>query len=214
MRSRSTVAAACAAVAMTTVAALVSAAPALAIDNGVPDGTNHPNVGLLAIEHDGVKDAWCSGFYAGPHKADPGIGVYVTAAHCLADLPALGFGGSDLTVTFEPEVTIDIDGNTWATTAATWHPAFAYDTSPIDDYGVVLLEDPVADVDRGEVPEGPPARRHRRARRAATHDRARQRRLRERSRPSRAARPNSSRPPGACSPPRSSPGSPRPTCTC
>ena len=61
-----------AAVATTTVAALVSASPALAIDNGVPDGADHPDVGLLAIEHDGIKDAWCSGFYAGPHKADPG----------------------------------------------------------------------------------------------------------------------------------------------
>ena len=147
MRSRSTVAA-CAAVGLTTVAVLVSAAPALAIDNGVPDDTNHPNVGLLAIEHDGVQDAWCSGFYAGPHKDDPGTGVYVTAAHCLADLPAIGFSGSDLTVTLESEVTIDIDETTniWATTAASWHPAFAYDTAADADYGVVLLEDPVAGV--------------------------------------------------------------------
>ena len=156
MRSRSTVAAACAAVAalfaVTTVAALVSASPALAIDNGVPDGTNHPNVGLLAIEHDGIKDAWCSGFYAGPHKANPGIGVFVTAAHCLADLAELGFSGSDLTVTFDPEVTIEVDGNTWATTAATWHPAFAYDTAADADYGVVLLEAPVAGLTGVEFP--------------------------------------------------------------
>jgi hypothetical protein len=141
-----------AAVGLTTVAALVSAAPALAITNGVPDGTNHPNVGLLAIEHDGVKDAWCSGFYAGPHKADPGTGVFVTAAHCLADLAAFGFSGSDLTVTFDPEVTIEVDGFTWATTAAPWHPAFAYDTAPDADYGVVLLEDPVAGVAGVEFP--------------------------------------------------------------
>jgi hypothetical protein len=134
-----------AAVGMTTVAALVSASPALAIDNGVPDGTNHPYAGLLAIEHDGIKDAWCSGFYAGPHKANPDIGVYVTAAHCLADLAELGFSGSDLTVTFDPEVTIVIDENTWtwATTAATWQPAFAYDTAADADNGVVLLENPV-----------------------------------------------------------------------
>ena len=135
-----------AAVGVTTVAALVSAAPALAIDNGVPDGTNHPNVGLLAIEHDGVKDASCSGFYAGPHKTQPGTGVFVTAAHCLADLAARGFSGSDLTVTFESELTIAFDGNAFATTAASWHPAFAYDTATDADYGVVLLEDPVAGV--------------------------------------------------------------------
>jgi Trypsin len=140
-----------AAVAVTTVAALVSASPALAIDNGVPDGTNHPNVGLLAIEHDGVKEPLCSGFYAGPHKADPGTGVFVTAAHCLADLSARGFSGSDLTVTFEPETTTEV-GDPWATTAASWQPAFAYDTAADADYGVVLLEDPVAGVTGVEFP--------------------------------------------------------------
>ena len=46
-----------AAVGVTTVAALVSASPALAIGNGVPDGTDHPNVGLVAVEHDGIKEA-------------------------------------------------------------------------------------------------------------------------------------------------------------
>ena len=144
MRSRNTVVAACAAVAATTVAALAIASPARAIDNGVPDGTDHPNVGLLALEHDGVNDAWCSGFYAGPHKANPGIGVYVTAAHCIAQLSQFGFSGADLSVTFEPDIAIEIDGETWATTAATWHPAFAYATAADADYGVVLLEDPVA----------------------------------------------------------------------
>ena len=134
-----------AAVGLTIVAPLVSASPALAIANGVPDGTNHPNVGLLAIEPNGIPEAWCSGFYAGPHKADPETGVFVTAAHCLADLAAeFGLSGSDLTVTFDAEVAID--ENTFATTATTWHRAFAYDTSPIDDYGVVLLEEPVAGV--------------------------------------------------------------------
>jgi len=151
MRSRFMAAAA---VAATSIAALASASPALAIDNGVPDGTDHPNVGLLAIEHDGIKDAWCSGFYAGPHKSDPGIGVYVTAAHCVADLAELGFSASDLTVTFDPDVSIVIDENTWtwATTAATWQPAFAYDTAADADYGVVLLEDPVAGVAGVEFP--------------------------------------------------------------
>jgi hypothetical protein len=141
-----------AAVGVTTVAALVSASPALAITNGELDGTRHPAVGLIAVEHDGVKDAWCSGFYAGPHKADPGTGVFVTAAHCLADLAAFGFSGSDLTVTFDPELTIEVDAFAWATTAAPWHPAFAYDTAADADYGVVLLEDPLAGVAGVEFP--------------------------------------------------------------
>jgi Trypsin len=130
-----------AAIAALTVA--VAAAPgAQAITGGELDGTRHPNVGLFAIEHDGIKEAWCSGFYAGPHKADPGTGVFVTAAHCLADVAALGFSGSDLTVTFDATATYDED--TFATTATTWHPAFAYDTSAVQDYGVIFLGDPVA----------------------------------------------------------------------
>src|SRR3954451_1575186 len=141
-----------AAVGATTVAALVTASPALAIDNGVPDDTNHPNVGLLAIRHEGINEPLCSGFYAGPHKADPGTGVVVTAAHCLADLAARGFSGSDLKVTLEPEMTTEVDGPTWATTAATWHPAFAYDAAADADYGVILLEDPVAGVVGVEFP--------------------------------------------------------------
>jgi hypothetical protein len=153
MRSSSTIATACAAAAVAIAAALVSASPAFAIDNGVPDGTDHPNVGLLALEHDGIKDAWCSGFYAGPHKANPDIGVYVTAAHCVADLAQFGFSGGELSVTFEPDVAIEIGEDAWATTAATWHPAFAYDTAADADYGVVLLEDPVAEVPGVKFPQ-------------------------------------------------------------
>jgi hypothetical protein len=130
-----------AAFAALTVAA--AAAPgAQAITNGQLDGNDHPNVGLFAIEHDGIKEAWCSGFYAGLRKGDPGTGVFATAAHCLADLAAFGFTGSDLTVTFDAAVTID--ENTFATTAMTWHPAFAYDMSAVADYGVILLEAPDA----------------------------------------------------------------------
>jgi hypothetical protein len=127
---------------MATVAVAAAAAPgAQAITNGELDGNRHPDVGLFAIEHDGIKEAWCSGFYAGPSRSDPGTGVFVTAAHCLADLPALDVTGTDLTATFDSAATYD--GETFATTAATWHPAFAYDTSAVADYGVILLEDPV-----------------------------------------------------------------------
>ena len=136
-------------IATLTVAA--AAAPgAQAITNGELDGTRHPNVGLFAIEHDGIKEAWCSGFYAGPSRSDPGIGVFVTAAHCLADLAAFGFSGTDLTVTFDAAATFDEE--TFATTAMPWHPAFAYDTSAVEDYGVILLEDSVAGLAGVELP--------------------------------------------------------------
>jgi hypothetical protein len=134
-----------------TLAVAAAAAPgAQAISNGELDGTRHPNVGLFAIEHDGIKEAWCSGFYAGPSRSDPGTGVFVTAAHCLADLAALGFGETDLTATFDTAATFDAD--TFATTATTWHPASAYDTAAVGDYGVILLEDPVAGLAGVELP--------------------------------------------------------------
>ena len=82
--------------------------------------------------------------------------MFVTAAHCLADLADLGFRATDLTVTFDSEVEIVIEENenmfTWVTTASNWHPAFAYDTAADADYGVVLLEDPVAGVAGLEFP--------------------------------------------------------------
>ena len=132
-------------IATLTVAAAASPG-AQAITNGELDGTRHPNVGLFAIEHDGIDEAWCSGFYAGPSRSDPGTGVFVTAAHCLADLPA----GADLTATFDAAATYD--GETFATTAATWHPAFAFHTSAVGDYGVILLEEPVAGLAGVELP--------------------------------------------------------------
>jgi hypothetical protein len=129
------------------VAALAGAAgmapAAVAIGNGVPDGDGHPDVGLMAVEHDGIREAWCSGFYAGRHEDDPGTGVFVTAGHCLADVAAIGYESADLTVTFDTNARWDID--TFATTATGWHPAAAYDfaVSKADDYGVILLAGPV-----------------------------------------------------------------------
>ena len=137
-------------IATLTVAAAAAAPAAQAITNGELDGTRHPNVGLFAIEHDGIKEAWCSGFYAGPSRTDPGTGVFVTAAHCLADLAAFGVTGTDLTATFDAAATYDEE--TFATTATPWHPAFAYDTSTVGDYGVILLEDPVAGLAGVELP--------------------------------------------------------------
>jgi hypothetical protein len=130
---------------------VAAAAPgAQAITNGELDGNRHPNVGMFALEHDGIKEAWCSAFYAGPHKADPGVGVVVTAAHCLGDLPALDLGGSDITVTFDATATWD--GETFAASATSWHAAFAYHTAVVGDYGVILLEDPVAGLTGVEFP--------------------------------------------------------------
>jgi hypothetical protein len=131
----------------TLIAALAVAAGtapgAQAIGGGRPDGDDHPDGGMMAIAHDGFREAWCSGWYAGPRKADPGTGVFVTAGHCLADLAALGFAPSDITVTFDASAHYDLDR--FEAVASAWHAAVAYDfaLSDSEDYGVVLLEDPV-----------------------------------------------------------------------
>ena len=134
-----------------------AAAPgAHAITNGVLDGNDHPNVGLFAIEHDGIKETGCSGFYAGPRKGDPGSGVFVTAAHCLADLESRGHTASQLVVTFDADATYDFtlvgDEEFLHTTATTWHAVSDYDASAVGDYGVIVLEDPVAGLDPVRFP--------------------------------------------------------------
>ena len=113
---------------------------ALAITGGVPDGNGHPNAGMLAVDEDGKRGGACSGFYAGEHKSMPGTGVFLTAAHCLADLPE----DTQLWVTFEANVTFTDD----EVLAASWyrstgfdvHPDFMFSASNTRDYGVVLLE--------------------------------------------------------------------------
>jgi hypothetical protein len=59
------------------VAAALVAIPAIAIVPATPDGTKHPNVGILVAEWQtpGVKDRVCSGTLIAPR-------VFLTAAHC------------------------------------------------------------------------------------------------------------------------------------
>jgi hypothetical protein len=116
------------------VAALLPAAPARAISNGVPDGNAHPNVGELALDEGGEHIAWCSGFYAGENEDEPG-GVFVTAAHCLAGLPA----GSQFSVTFDDELTIDPD-TFFTTDVDEWVTSTGFATADSTDVAVVLLE--------------------------------------------------------------------------
>ena len=144
-------------VGLAAVAALLPDAPALATSNGVPDGDRHPYVGLLTIEEDGKLYFLCSGFYAGEHKSAPGVGVFITAAHCVAWLPESENNTPDqLRVTFDSTVTIDEASTVTATnwhpaTAIDFHPGFGHDHSNFEDYGVVLLADTI-DADPVDLP--------------------------------------------------------------
>jgi hypothetical protein len=126
-------------------ASLGAAAGALAIGNGTPDGSGHPNVGMLAVEIGGDRFSVCSGSYAGARKNGPGS-VFLTAGHCVAWIPGTGITASQLWVTFDTTATFDpatgevTGATTWyQATAFAFDPAFGHDLGNLKDYAVVLL---------------------------------------------------------------------------
>ena len=88
----------------------VAAAPAIAIDEGVPDGSAHPNVALVGVDFDRggpePPTLWCTGFVVSDH-------VIVTAAHCIQNAPPdVGWvatlqGGSPASPVSEPGILFD-----------------------------------------------------------------------------------------------------------
>ena len=64
--------------------ALGAGAPALAVDEGVPDRDGHPNVGLLGFDTDAGGESppgfLCTGFVISDR-------AFLTAAHCIAAMP-------------------------------------------------------------------------------------------------------------------------------
>src|SRR4051812_11582086 len=74
----------CAAIGAVLMAAALAAAPALAVDEGVPDRAGHPYVGALAADPDSdgpqAPYLWCSGSVLSDR-------VFLTAAHCIVAQP-------------------------------------------------------------------------------------------------------------------------------
>jgi hypothetical protein len=74
----------CAATGAVLIAAALAAAPALAVDEGVPDRAGHPYVGALAADPDGdgpqAPIPWCTGSVVSDR-------VFLTAAHCIVAQP-------------------------------------------------------------------------------------------------------------------------------
>lgn len=123
-------------------AVLLTASPAFAIVDGEPDDGRHPAVGMLAFEEAGQHYIVCSGWYAGRHRDDASLSVFVTAGHCLQDFPTEG--PPQLRVTFEEHVEQSEDGfPRLPVSAASWQPAVEYASADDGDYGVVLLQGPV-----------------------------------------------------------------------
>jgi hypothetical protein len=124
--------------AATVLAALVCAVPALAITNGVPDGTRHPNVGGLVAPTAYSDGTWlyCSGTLISPT-------VFLTAAHCGdAD-------GERVRVTFD---TAYQAGDT--VYSGTFHPdpLYGHDQSDPHDIAVVVLDKTVKGIAPAKLP--------------------------------------------------------------
>lgn len=132
------------------------AAPVLAAWGGEPDGERHPMVGALGydMDVDGIISYYelvCSGSYAGV-SSDGMYDVFLTAAHCLAFTPSLGYPTAY--VTFDND-TLDGVGGVIEAVEYTWDPEFGQNNGDLHDLGLVFL--PAGSVGDIQPVELPPA---------------------------------------------------------
>jgi hypothetical protein len=118
-------------------AALLPAAPAAAITNGVADGGGHPNVGGLVSPTQYSDGTWlyCSGTLISPT-------VFLTAAHCGGD-------GERAGVTFDPAYEAD-DKVYYGTFQA--DPLYPGPSSDSHDIAVVVLDRAVKNIQPARLP--------------------------------------------------------------
>jgi trypsin len=121
------------------VAALAVAAPAFAITGGVIDGTAHPAAGLLLADRGHGPEPDCSGALVSPT-------VFVTAAHCTADLTS-----SRVWVSFDPRYSAG--SSALLTGTAHTDPQWGVVKNDSHDLAVVVLDNAVRGVTPLALPE-------------------------------------------------------------
>jgi len=125
-------------------ALLVLALPVVAITGGEPDGEGHPNVGMVVLTLDGVRQWRCSGTLVAPR-------VFLTAGHCVEG------GVNGAYVWFDGDLTTNEDYPNGGPSAYTGipivHPDFGWGGSDPHDVGVVILDEPVTGIDPAPLPD-------------------------------------------------------------
>ena len=118
--------------------------PAGAITFGELDGDRHPNVGALVVfnEEMGVFRSICSGTLVSET-------VFLTAAHCVMDLPASGVDPDEVWVTFDPvfEQSSILYPATYYSYPGSWH-----DMSDPKDLAVLVLDEPINNITPALLP--------------------------------------------------------------
>lgn len=123
----------------------LTAAPALAITDGVPDGNGHPYVGLMVAQDKAGTPLWrCSGTLIAPK-------VFLTAGHCT-EAPA-----ARAEIWFQSDVQSGIPGNGYPYTGQAsgktyTHPEYNPDNFSTHDLGVVVLDQAVKLSTYGKLP--------------------------------------------------------------
>jgi hypothetical protein len=127
---------------------IMTATPAHAITWGQFDGNRHPNVGAVVVNDTryGEQILGCSGTLIAPR-------IFLTAAHCIVgsirEDPEVTFVG----VTFDPQ--FESDGTVpdhIITGEMIPHPDYRTSTWPLNDIGVIVLDEPVTGVTPGQLP--------------------------------------------------------------
>jgi hypothetical protein len=122
---------------------IVAVVPASAITFGQPDGDNHPNVGAMIVqEPDEEYYLYCSGTLIAPD-------VFLTASHCTAAAAAYGADPDDVYVTFDPAYD---GGPTPHRGTYDINPNFGHDMHDLHDVAVIILDEPITDIDPAELP--------------------------------------------------------------
>jgi hypothetical protein len=122
----------------------VGTLPSAAITGGELDGDGHPNVGLMIADIDGEPQWRCSGtliaqrvfLTAGHCVGDGATGARVWFASDMADVPDYPYGGE-----------VALEGTPLP------HPDYGWDGGDTHDVGLVILDEPVTDIEPATMPD-------------------------------------------------------------